>query len=652
MEIVYIWMENFMGNLVEKQGFNFDNRFKYKVKYSEEEGFNLNIKENKNYLKDFFKPKLQYKGPEALINNINAIVGQNGVGKSSIIEFLKDSFGSGNFQRGKKSFKYLCVFREYEGTELKHHIYHSQHTVVSIDKESGIEFDYNIKESKDFPQRLEGTDIIYFSSVYDNKIEDSIKQLFNISTNYLSSHFPVSKTSNTWREGHRFKFQEIKRQVQFIYAMKNQFKQLKLPFTPPNKVELLFADLNQAAVRKAFPAKRYKYNEGSFLTSIKDIFDRTRMNGTKSDFRLNMADKQYKIIIKFVRCILEHLLKEIDYNKFKDRLCEIDFPLNQVKSDTDDDYINLVSNIKELAYILVKDGQLREFSFMLEGIASLMKEFYLHYVHNAKYDSKSKYSVKCLFNIGEFDQGDFENLLYLYEKSYINHEFIDFLWRDISSGEKAFLNIYSRFYYAANLKWIKVRPERDLIILIDEGEIYLHPHWQSKLLASLIDFFPLLFANKSELNQRNIQIILTSNSPFLVSDLPSSNIIFLKKEKNKVIVVEELEDNHQTFAANIHTLLSHSFFMEEGVTGIFAKRKINEIIDLLVNKDITTILKNEKKIEKTISLIGEPIIRHKLSQMLSDKLSIRMLSVEREIRELESRLKELERWKDDTDKAR
>ncbi|MEM5650775.1 hypothetical protein AAHB57_28515 [Bacillus cereus] len=90
---------------------------------------------------------------------------------------------------------------------------------------------------------------------------------------------------------------------------------------------------------------------------------------------------------------------------------------------------------------------------------------------------------------------------------------------------------------------------------------------------SLIEFLPIVFKNKKELRQKNIQVILTSNSPFLVSDLPSANIIFLRKEQSQTTVMEELGEDHRTFAANIHTLLAHSFFMEDGVTKRFCEKK-------------------------------------------------------------------------------
>jgi hypothetical protein len=86
-------------------------------------------------------------------------------------------------------------------------------------------------------------------------------------------------------------------------------------------------------------------------------------------------------------------------------------------------------------------------------------------------------------------------------------------------------------------------------------------------------------------------IIFTTHSPFILSDLPKENVIFLEKGKQ----VYPFEDRKQTFGANIHTLLSHGFFMKDGLMGEFAKEKIQSIINYheeLLKKELT---KNENK---------------------------------------------------------
>ncbi|MBN2826068.1 MAG: hypothetical protein JXQ76_12130, partial [Campylobacterales bacterium] len=70
MELVYLWVEKYKN--IKEQGFNFSPRFE-----CEFEGKNLTITP-KEHIENFFDEKGNI--------NITAIVGENGSGKSSILE--------------------------------------------------------------------------------------------------------------------------------------------------------------------------------------------------------------------------------------------------------------------------------------------------------------------------------------------------------------------------------------------------------------------------------------------------------------------------------------------------------------------------------------------------------------------------------------
>ncbi|WP_157418550.1 AAA family ATPase [Bacillus cereus] len=523
-------------------------------------------------------------------------------------------------------------------------IYHSSELEIKIILESTFKFHYEYKTQSGLKNNLKNTSIIYFSNVYDCKDEYSHDNLLNISTNYLTSN-SYNKSNSIKSEGRNYKFKEIKRQIQCIYGMNDTFHKVNIPFTLPNGIDvLLSATSNSAESWRGMERTNLKLP--SSLSSLRNKYR------TKAGFEIsNISEEKLSLLKRLAVQVLNHILSEINRSDFEEKILQIDFSFIEgiLKNASRNEYLILIRRILEFAKLTRETG-LFNFSMMLKALGSLMIEVYKHLIYNIPNISKDKSMALISFSTEGLERKRFERFIDYYEKSYINHEFFNFSWRSMSSGEMALLSIYARFYFTLSLENMLENPEDDLIILIDEGEVYLHPHWQGQLINSLIDYFSIIFKNSPDLMQRNIQIILTSNSPFVVSDLPSSNIIFMTKEGNRSAVVDGLEDYHQTFAANIHSLLSHAFFMEDGVTGAFAKRKINEIIDLLVNEDVNTILRNEKKIEKTINLIGEPLIRHKLAQMLSDKLSIRMLSVEREIEKLKSRLEELESWKNDKNK--
>ena len=198
----------------------------------------------------------------------------------------------------------------------------------------------------------------------------------------------------------------------------------------------------------------------------------------------------------------------------------------------------------------------------------------------------------------------------------------------------------------------------NLILLLDELELGLHPNWQKKV----INFLTKLNISKNE----NIYFILTTHSPFLISDLPIQNIIFLDKDKNgNCQVVNGLKQKKQTFGTNIHALLSDGFFMKDGLMGEFAKSKINEIKKLYLliqDKKVQEKLKNQKTkelakkafnrrrkrlwdIEK---IIGEPYLQKIIKNYL-DELEILFSDdntlIDKELEEIEKRKRYLESLK-------
>ncbi|WP_242304828.1 AAA family ATPase [Bacillus cereus group sp. BfR-BA-01350] len=648
MELLYVWVENLQEGLIKGQGFNFDNRFKYQLKQDGNGIFELSIKSNPNYLEDFFQLKEQPSKSLANIRNITAIVGQNGAGKSSVVDFLKENFGTGESgsreENEEESEGYLYILREYKNKRMEHYICFSKEMKVKIKMENDTSFYYEMRIGSDLPRNLKETTLIYFSNVYDNKEEYISENMLNISTNYLSS-------SNFYMYGldygldliegedSTFKFQEVKRQIHFIQAVNNDLKQFELPFKVPDQIDITFR------TRDHFPG-RFSYETNDKTDVIKSI----REIGARKINQLQIPHDgiERKVIIDFTKCILQHLLRELNERRISRRVLKIPFKFFQDRNDYNyqNDFIRLIREIRRFARIIrKKNEELSQLADMLKSLTLFMLMFYKSYRHRVTLVGRKNY--KMSFNLEELSGGELETFVDLYENSYITDDFMMFSWKDLSSGQKALLNIYSRFHFVSKRWELTRNPKNDLIIFIDEGEVYLHPHWQGKFLNSLIEYFPVVFRNSDAMKQRNIQLILTSNSPFIVSDLPSTNVIFLKKDGENTIIIDDLEEYHQTFAANIHSLLAHSFFMEDGVTGAFAKRKINEIAHLLVKEDINKILQNEKKIERTINLIGEPLIRNKLSQMLKDRLSTRMINVNNEIKNLKSRIVELENWKND-----
>jgi predicted ATPase len=183
----------------------------------------------------------------------------------------------------------------------------------------------------------------------------------------------------------------------------------------------------------------------------------------------------------------------------------------------------------------------------------------------------------------------------------------------LSSGEKQRVySIATLIYHLNNLsstnaKIINHKYKR-VNVIFDELELYFHPELQRNLINDIIESI-----KKIQLKEIDaINILLITHSPFILSDIPDSNILFLTEKG----IPEDNRENIKTFGGNIHELLAHSFFLNKGFIGEFAKNRIQSIIDNLSTGDN----KNKKNIDKQsiwkeIQIIGEPFLKDKLIEM-------------------------------------
>jgi len=175
-------------------------------------------------------------------------------------------------------------------------------------------------------------------------------------------------------------------------------------------------------------------------------------------------------------------------------------------------------------------------------------------------------------------------------------------------------------YHMKNL--LSVSSDKELIkyknlnLILDEIEICFHPEYQRTFINNLIKTIERLRLNQ----EYKINIILSTHSPFILSDIPKSNILLLKKGVG--IHAEKKENFPNTFGANISDLLKNNFFLDKGFIGEFASCTIQHVIGKIgyIEKTNNEIQYTHKDLydecKKIINLIGEPLIKHKLFDML------------------------------------
>lgn len=175
----------------------------------------------------------------------------------------------------------------------------------------------------------------------------------------------------------------------------------------------------------------------------------------------------------------------------------------------------------------------------------------------------------------------------------------------LSSGEKQLLNSFGALLY--HLRNIDSGNNYENVnVFLEEIELYFHPESQQKMVRMLVEkLHSFSFARIKRVN-----IVFVTHSPFILSDIPLCNVLFLKDGRPSMAMQED------TFGANIHGLLRNGFFLPSLPIGEFAFEKINTLFEILNRFKID---RNDKEmaaeIYSYIMRVGEPYLREQLMSL-------------------------------------
>ena len=192
------------------------------------------------------------------------------------------------------------------------------------------------------------------------------------------------------------------------------------------------------------------------------------------------------------------------------------------------------------------------------------------------------------------------------------------LFKHLSSGEKQIIfSVQSVLYHLLNLNSIhnskeeSLRKYRYANLIFDEIELYFHPEFQRRYISEILKGISRIYIPYI----KAINMCFVTHSPFILSDIPEANCMFLKVGKDGKSMQcrgDELK-GLKTFGANIHDMLRHGFFMKSGFVGEWAKNKINILVDGIKEKKLNETERNDVLI--FINNLGEPLVKERLLQL-------------------------------------
>ncbi|WP_339173120.1 AAA family ATPase [Paenibacillus sp. FSL H7-0943] len=585
---------------------------------------------NEKFIPSFFN--LIDQKNRANLLNVTGIVGENGTGKSTMLDFILRVF-DGTIRTHSPESRYLIIY------SVDNHLYYLEnlenHILTIEDQKQNIKNNFTLNGLLYHNKRPNSDcNVIFFSNIYDARaidnsfeISDTNMKPINLSTNYISTRY------NSFAESLKSDFTK-----QFIFL--KEYEDYLISNTQLNVPEFITISIDEFNVHYEDDEK-YEINPEndqyySIVSNIDeefpsivatynfDYFQRLFHQHLLMSFFADLLVQIKKLIpTSFLQNTIRDAIEDASKDLFFEHLPEKNKSLYKTLKEILHEKIEEIKKYESLedkkVEVIVTCKKLID--QLIKSRNKLTKLFNKIYIK----DPKNELSITIRTN-NEY----IKEFVKLYHWTTYNYSYLNFFWSELSSGEHALLTLFGRFH--AESKDIK----KNILILIDEGDLYFHPQWQKEWFLLFINIITLIFIHSK------IHVILTTHSPFVLSDLPGNHVIFLKKDiQGKTITGKGLDENIQTFASNIHTLLIDSFFIKNGLCGSFAKYKINNLIDYILSTDIEKLKLNKTIIKNEIDIIGEPLIKKKIISILQDKIGTDVLNIDDKIANLQKQIDEL-----------
>jgi len=612
---------------------------KYLYFFQQANGNNLVVqrKLNDKFISNFFN----ISKSNSNVNLLSAVVGQNGVGKSTILDIIRSSFVENDYSL---PYNNSVILVEVDGQTK---VLKSGNSIVHLQIETDEGIDYVPIPQVDKEQYQS----IYYSPHFDLKYNDNFSEIdkYDISLDqFIKDDLEETDKRGTNENGWRFGlhtelvFKNSMRQIEFLNS--NIFKDnivFREVFNLPQYEtgilhfrDIEFPDFHNTPfdLRPIIELILKKAeNESKDWHLIRKIDDKDNVQN-QSDINKYLLERF--VIKAFVSIVIQQMEKENTW-----------LQEGNIQDSHNMDKFKDLSSIELLFYFIkesyIEKGDFKKEIFNYEDIILFFEK--LNFLFEKEKDPTNIKKQSIRLNLNEVKEimglhkkiilnlldyyPKFENLV---DKNNYLEGFLSFrpTDRNMSSGENALLNFFSKLYSFIQDNLIKesksLHDKENYILLLDEADLGFHPVWKKKYIEAILKTLPYFFETLQI--KPNLQIIITTHDPFTLSDLPIDNVVFLYKDNGYCSVISENNRIQKTFGANITNLLAHSFFVDDGLIGDFSKSKIREVIDWIndnknsseTKKSTPEFVERLEYYKKVINLIDEKITKLKLSEMITD----------------------------------
>ncbi len=629
IELLYVWINRTRNGIFRKQDICINDE--YNIRF-DIKSHKLEVIQNVNYY-NLFK--------NDVIDNVSALVGENGAGKTTLLKYIFENDIMPKNKEKRKEYTDSSKINYEESKTIQ--IYKNNEQIIAI---------HNLEEN--ITSEYKSIYIIQVNNDSYNKMFEKQLYLNEVTKIYLSNGIYNSDLRGWTSEGRVVSKIALIPQSMSLFG--NHFYRKTVSFPETIIKDNLYnglqdiiisekTDIDFQAICDVLYFNYLNSKKGQFKSFAGKISTNLLLS---SDLLINVLyrkkDKKPKTYISSINYynLIENKIKIWD-NFIKSNKCNIHDLNVRMK-------LNLIFEI-DFIYNIIKqdyiDNPIGENALFDNCIDLVKTKFYeedneiIYYYSNAANEIRKLENIilGCEFRNNSLPTNDmayekwievdldknreaYKNFIELINQvatapfsfilKYLNIENLKF-----SSGERAYLNLFSRlnlipFFNKINSNVIN-STKKNILLLIDEIELYCHPDWQRKFIKYLLNELNIQFPEKK------IQIIFATHSPIVLSDVPVANTVYIRK-KNNGSIIDNRNRHKETFAANIYQLFNDAFFLSgKGEIGEYAKSKINFVIKKLKNPKQFDY--EDSDVLNIIETIGEPVIKRKIFSMYKKRLS-------------------------------
>lgn len=618
MELLFLWIEDFRN--IKKQGFDFSPELKFEVTPIENKdnnipiSYHLKIHYNEQYV-DLF---------DGNIINVTGIIGKNGSGKSSLLHCLKMMSGKLSVLLSPLIF---CV-REKESNTIKTYYYSDggdevmKPLSVIVDADKRVSTKYKMQKATPYivnrfgidGSKVKGLDFdfsdiacCYFSNTFDSHRENIYEGIYNISTNYRLETFLKEYIESKGKEAQRKKNDVPK--IELWPSHMQQFHKIELK----GLVRFLsYAQTRRTGQLALLPKTlivEFKFDDFEYLVTEGHnnfLFDRKHIEDIQKvalDCINKSNDKRKNFLNIIILTTFYYVLRK---GLFEPTIVSMDETVRQIN-----DLVSMPEKFFEnLRKIMTPLSKLKDKSIESRTIKEFLGKSFENAINRIEFSDTEEVSENKIHYRLKIENSLWTVFSLIFDLQALeDSSYMDYSWDGgLSTGQEAFL------YHFARLNELKTKlGYKTIWLLIDEGDLYFHPEWQKKYFSELLGYVKFLFP------RNKVQIIITTHSPFIASDLPKQNLIFLKQDVDSLCKVANNEIQRETFGSNIHDLFTNSFFLEDGLMGEFARTNITNLINEINSLDRINLVEYQLKYKNRIEIIGESFLHAKIHELIASK---------------------------------